>query len=177
MPQAQVKKIKSLWERCDDFVDCPKVFTKEDAIQRKYVLKEYLSKVGQTEDDFVIDYKPVLVEEFDLQEQITEQAKGTDLKSLIAQVIRTGDATILEQRQASYGDISDMPTDALDAHNAILIGQQALDSLDDKLKAGKDIDAIAGMSKEDIETYVQSLVDERLKTTQSTEVNKESEVN
>lgn len=148
----------NLWQRNDDFVDVPKSFTKDDQIRKVYVLKEYLSKVGSTEDDFIVDLKPVLVDEYNVQEQITEQAKGTDLKSLIAQVLRTGDSSILEQRHGSYADLTNMPKDCMSAQNEILKGKDALSSLPDDLKKGKDISSIASMSETDIKAYIDSVI-------------------
>lgn len=136
-------------------------FSKKDSIQETYTLVEYLQSHGETEDDFVIGMKPVLVSKVDLQAQIEEQAKGTDLKSLIAQVLRTGDESLLNQRNVSFGDATLYPRDAMEAQNVILKGQASLESLPDDLKS-KGVESILNMTREELDAYIQKLIDAKV---------------
>lgn len=140
--------------RTDGYVDKPVVF--DNPIQKTYVHKQVVEKTGESEDEFVILEKPVLVSEVNLQKQIDEQAIGTDLKSLIQMVLRTGDDSFLNQKQGSYVDITGFPTDSIEAHNAIIQGQAALNNLDPKLKE-KGLDSLVGMTKQEIKAYIEDL--------------------
>ena len=55
-----------------------------NSIQETWVHKQVVRKIGDGEDDFIIEEKPVLTDRVDLQKQIQEQAKTTDLKALLA---------------------------------------------------------------------------------------------
>jgi len=141
--------------RCDDYVDVPVDFT--NPVVNRWIHKQVVKITGETEDDFILEEKPVLVESIDIQKEINAAAKGADLKSMIIQVLRTGDDSILNQREAEYADITNAPIDAMSAHNLLIQGQETLDNLNPALKA-KGLDSILHMTKEDIETFVKDII-------------------
>lgn len=59
-----------------------------NSIQEKWIHKQVVVKTGDSEDDFVIEEKPVLVDRIDLKKRIQEEAKTTDLKYLLKQFYR-----------------------------------------------------------------------------------------
>ena len=75
-------------------------------IQEKWIHKQVCVKVGEGEEDFVIEEKPFKIDEINIQKSIQEEAKTTDLKYLLKQLLATGDESILNQRQGFYGDIT-----------------------------------------------------------------------
>lgn len=143
--------------RTDGFIDTPRTFGKN--IQETWVLKQVIKPTCDNpgEDDFVLDQKPFKLGEEDIDERMNEEAKGTDLKSLINMVIRTGDASILNQRQGVYIDVTDMPTDTLTAKNAIIQGKNV---------GGESFDTIGSMTKDEIDKYINDIVAKRLGNTQ-----------
>lgn len=143
--------------RCDDFVD--KGVDYSNPIVKKYVHKQFVIITGDGEDDFIIDEKPVLIEEYNQDKEIAKQAKGTDLKSLVLQCARTGDFSPLDAHPGVYADITGYPEDTIVAHNNIIKGQEVLESLPDGLK-GKSLEELANMSAEEIVDYVKGLVKE-----------------
>lgn len=133
----------------DDGVDC------SNPIQEQWILKEKIVKTGDGDDDWFVDLVPVKVGETNLDEQIHEQAKGTDLRSLIAQCVRSGDTELagLNVRSGNYIDITGYPDNTIDALNAIRDGQIALDGLPAELKA-KGVENVISITKADIEKMI-----------------------
>lgn len=133
--------------RCDGYVDKGNDFS--DSIVRKYVHKQVVQKTGDTEDDFILVEKPVCVEEYDIHKQIQEEAVGTDLKSLIAQVMRTGDESILNKKVGAYADITQYPNDSIEAHNQLIKAEEARRKLPKKLR-DMPVEELLKLSKEEI---------------------------
>lgn len=142
--------------RCDDYVD--KGVDYSNPIQEKWIHKQVVKITGESEDDFVIEEKPVLLEKVNFVKRIQEEAKGTDLKSLVLQVMRTGDYSLLENGKGSFVDITGYPDDPIEAHNAIRDGQVVLENLPDGLKQ-KSVEELANMTPEEISDYVKGIVD------------------
>ena len=65
--------------------------------------------------------EPVLKEngEFDIQDYIQSFYEDCDLYHLLAKVARTGDISLLNQKQGVYADISNMPDNIHDAQQAV----------------------------------------------------------
>ena len=65
--------------------------------------------------------EPVLKEngEFDIQDYIQSFYEDCDLYHLLAKVARTGDRSLLNQKQGVYADISNMPDNIHDAQAAV----------------------------------------------------------
>lgn len=150
--------------RTDNFIDTGSIC--DNPIQEKWIMKEVVVKTGDGEDDWYIDLKPVKIDEINLQKEIHEAAKGTDLKSLILQVLRTGDESLLNQREGAYIDITGYPTDTIEAHNQIISAQKELDSLSDEAKSilAKNGYSVNGLTKEDIMSYINEAINAKTQT-------------
>lgn len=137
------------YARVDGFEDKGTDFS--DSHVKVFIHKQVVKKTGDGEDDFVIEEKPQLVEEYDLHKRIQEEAKGTDLKSMLAQVLRTGDDTILNQKKgaAFFGDITKMPQDSIEAHNRIIRAEKLRSKLPEELRKLSTEDLLK-MSSDDI---------------------------
>lgn len=121
-----------------------------DSIVRDYVHKQVVVKTGEGEDDWVLDEKPVMVREHDINKEIQEEAKKNNLKALITQVLRTGDESLLIQRPtAQFGDVSNLPEDLIEAKQRADAAAKIMGNLPESLK-GKTADELLSMSNEDI---------------------------
>lgn len=129
-------------------------------IKKTYIHKDVVKITGDTEDDFIIEQKPVLVDEVNVQKQIDEAAKGADIKSLVAKALQTGDESILNQREVSYGDASQIPTSPIEAHNLARDVEKIRASLPDDLKNIDDA-TLMQVSKEDIAKIVEAEIAKR----------------
>lgn len=58
-------------------------------------------------------------EEWQVQKEIESYADGCDVNSLIKRFESTGDSNVLNSRKGFYADVSDMPNDLIDVHNAL----------------------------------------------------------
>lgn len=138
---------KSQFLRVDDFnpaVDC------SDPILRKWIHKQVVKKTGSGEDDFIIEEKPVLVEEVNIQKSIDEESKTTDLKYLLKQLMLTGDESILNKKQGFYGDITAYQT-AIEDHSGMVTPEVI--TLPQELKS-LTIDELASLSDKQIAEYI-----------------------
>lgn len=148
--------------RTDGYID--KGTDCSNPIQETWIHKQVIVKTGEGEDDWVIEEKAVLVDSINIDKEIQARAVGTDLKSLLKQVLRTGDDSCLHVHPEQKGlvDLTQYPTDSIQAHNAIIAGQAALDSLPQDLK-DKGLDSVVNMTADEIKAYVDALVAEKLK--------------
>ena len=112
----------------DKGVDC------SNGIVERWIHVEAHKSTGKSDEEFVIYHKPKCIERFDINKRIHEEAKGTDLKSLIQQVLRTGDETLLNQKQGNFVDITGYPSNTMDAMNNLVRGQDILGSLPEDMK-------------------------------------------
>lgn len=149
------KKVVNQFLRVDDFnpgVDF------SDSIQEKWIHKQVVKVVGDSEDDFIIEEKPVLVDRIDLHKQIQEEAKTTDLKSLLKQLLAqgitnpTGDEPELNGRPGFYGDITGIQ-EAIATGAPLTTPEQVRATLPDELK-GLTSAQIASMNDMEIIKYV-----------------------
>lgn len=122
-----------------------------NSIQEKWIHKQVVVKTGDSEDDFVIEEKPVLVDRIDLKKRIQEEAKTTDLKYLLKQFLQTGDESILNQREGFYGDITGVQN--LIEGGEFVSAEQVKESLPSDF-AGLTAEQIASMSDKDIASYI-----------------------
>lgn len=141
-----------------------------------WIHKKVSVSTGDGEDDFVIIEKAKKIDEYDIDKLIQENAKGADLKSLIEQVLRTGDESLLHQREGMSADVSAMPSDLFQTMDIIKAGKVARDNIPVGLvpaaKSFDDVkkndDALINMSKEEIIKYYNSLLKSPEKTGEPT---------
>ena len=136
-------------QRCDGFDDkgCPI----GNEIREKWIHKKIPKQIGDTEDDYVLIEKAVKIETANIQKEIEQQAAGCpSIRQLIADFNETGDESVFNKHELTYGDASDMPTDL---HEAIKI-------VNDAKEKGMNLgdDKILSMSKSDIEKLIDAAV-------------------
>lgn len=150
----------SQFERQDDFnpgIKC------DNPIQEKWIHKQVVKKTGETEDDFILEEKPVLIDSVDIHKSIQEEAKTTDLKYLLKQLLQTGDESVINKKQGFYGDVS-----MFDEGHSLNREKIDLESIKQKLPEEfrkLSDEELAKLSDEDIIKYYQSKIEQvRAKT-------------
>lgn len=135
----------------------------DNPIIKTFIHKQVVKKVGDSEDDFILDEKPVLIDEVNIQKRIDEEAKSTDLKYLLSVLLLrngtiTGDEPELNVRKGSYGDITEI-------QKSLESGQfNSPDQLKAKLPQelqDLSIEDLCNMSDEDIVKYISSVRDSK----------------
>lgn len=149
---------KSQWEREDDYNPGHDF---SNSIQEKWIHKQVVVRTGDGEDDWIIDEKPVKIDEIDLHKSINEEAKTTDLKYLLKQLLLTGDESILNQRPGFYGDITAIQA-GLEGQ-VMPSAQQIKESLPEELKK-LSVEQLATMSDEDIVAYFKKVREETVES-------------
>lgn len=143
-------EIKNAFIRCDDYVDKGRDFS--DSIVKEYVLVDAVKHLNPNDpEDFIIVKVPKLVRTYDMSKEINEAAKGTDLKSLVMNIIRTG------------GDISQFDIANCSCGDASMIANDSIDPLAEATEAVKGVDKeILQMTPEQFEAYIQNAVNQAL---------------
>lgn len=147
---------KSQWEREDDYNPSHDY---SNSIQEKWVHKQVVVKTGVSEDDFILEEKPVKIDEIDLHKQINEEAKTTDLKYLLKQFLMTGDESILNKRPGFYGDVTTIQQ-SIETGQQIITPSQIKATLPDEFK-NLSVEQLAMMSDEDIVSYFKKVREEQ----------------
>ena len=151
------EKIKNNWIRSDGFNPSIKC---DDPIVRKYTHKQYVVSVGDTEDDFVLDEKPVLIDEYNIQKRIQEEAKETDLKSLLSKLLlQNGEITGMEPelnvKKGFYGDITGVQKVIADK-GAFVSPESIASALPEEFR-DLSVEELASMTDQEIIDYVKSI--------------------
>lgn len=139
---------KNQFCRVDDFNPSVK---SDEQFQEHWIHKQVVRKTGDSEDDFVIEEKPVLIEKVNIFKQIQEEAKTTDLKELLRQFALTGDESVFNQRQGFYGDVTQIQVSIEDG-NPIRTPEQIKAMLPAELQK-LSVEQLATMTDEDIISY------------------------
>ena len=130
----------------------------DNPIVEKWIHKDIVNKTGSGEDDFIIDQKPVKVDEVDIQKSIDEEAKTTDLKYLLKQLLLTGDESFLNKRPGFYGDITGIQNH-VDGASRFVSPEDIKASLPEELKS-LSVEELAKMSDQDIIGYFNKVREE-----------------
>lgn len=119
-------------------------------------------EVGPSGDstDFVIKKKPVKVDEYHLNKEIAERAKGNDLKSIVARCEKTGDLSELNSRKVVFGDGVLTPRTLGDAFEKAEEGASYMDGL--SKEEMQHIYDLSKMSKSELDAYIKQRVDEQI---------------
>lgn len=130
-------------------------------IMKRWIHKQKVVTTGETEDDWHLEEVPVLIEEYDIQKAIDEASKGADLQSMIMQVLRTGDESFLNTNPGFNGDITNIPTDPIEAHNLAKSVKDLQAALPGDL-SGMNVEEVLGLDKAGIEAYLSDLVNKAM---------------
>lgn len=109
--------------------------------------------------DFVVHKVPVLVESYHLSKVLQERAKGADLKSIIARCERTGDFSVLQQKEAVYGDAYAQPVSLSDALEEGVKTSQFIDSL--SAEERERYIKLAKMNESEFADYISKLYEQK----------------
>lgn len=122
-----------------------------------------------------VPYKtPVLIEEFDMHKKIQAYADDTNLALLVKKAISTGDTSILNNHKGDYLDVTDIPTDRVDAVNK---SRELSKKAGDVAAAlGSSSSALLEMSKDELDVLIQQHVEKILGSQKpATETGKDGE--
>lgn len=147
MSENQVKsKIK--FARCDGINTPGADFS--SSVVKDYIHKQIVVRTGDGEDDWYLDEVPACIGEHDIHKEIQEEARKCNLKALIAQVLRTGDESLLHQKDVvQFGDVTGVPTDIITAQKMAANAARITGNLPDSLK-GKTYDELMAMNPKDL---------------------------
>lgn len=138
---------RSQWMREDDFNPSSRF---DNQFQEHWIHKDVVRVTGDTEDDFVIEQKAVLIDKVNIFKSIQEEAKTTDLKELLRQFALTGDESIFNKRQGFYGDVTGIQK--VLAGDSMPSAEVIKESLPEEFK-DLSVEEIANMTDKDIVEY------------------------
>lgn len=110
--------------------------------------------------DFVIDKRPVKVDSYHHNKVVAERCKGQDLESIISKLQRTGDVSLINQKEVIYGDDTIRPHTLGEALEKKVLSEIFLDSLSEEKKS--ELLKVSKMSKDELDAYIKKIVDERI---------------
>jgi len=145
----------------------------DNPIQETWIHKQVVKRTGDSEDDWIIEEKPVMTDSVDIHKSINEEAKTTDLKYLLKQLLQTGDESVLNRRQGFYGDVSMFG----EGHSLSERSKIDLEAIKKQLPVdmikGLSDEEIASITEKDLIDYYQAKIEEVKK--KESEVKKEPE--
>lgn len=162
---------RNQWMREDDFNPTSKF---DNQFQEHWVHKQVVKITGDTEDDFVIEEKPVLIDKVNIFKSIQEEAKTTDLKELLRQFALTGDESIFQKRKGFYGDVTGI--------QKVLAGEEVASAETIKAALPEEfknlsVEQIASMTDDDIVKYFKQVRAQREQKEEVKPVESEKEEN
>lgn len=124
----------------------------DDKMSSFELVEAYIAGPTKEDTDFVTFKKPKLVESWHQNKRVREEAKGMDLKSVIGRFQKTGDISLLQPREAVYGDESLFPASRSDQLQKAKETERYLDSLSaaDKEKFIN----LAKLTKDEFRAYI-----------------------
>lgn len=148
MSEKQEAKSKIKFARCDGVVTAGVDYS--DSVVKDYIHKQVVVRTGEGEDDWHLEEVPACVGEHDIHKEIQEEAKRCNLKALIAQVLRTGDESLLHQKDVvQFGDATVVPEDIIAAQKMARRAQVITGNLPDSLK-GKSYEELMAMDPKEL---------------------------
>lgn len=140
-----------------------------DKTRKVYVFVPYSEQVGDDPENVVIKYKPVLKEEYDINEYVASFADDVGIQNILKKMSISGDKSLLNQthREAlcpdgglePIQDYSNVPTSKTEAFNAVAAGVAAFDTLPDDLKGKMSMAQFVQLfGQEEFDNYVKTLV-------------------
>lgn len=101
-------------------------------------------------DDEIRDFKVVDTEKEDRQAYIDSFADDCGVLNVLKKYSLTGDATLLQQREAIYADISDIPADELNVAKVQAAADNSLGKLNQLLGTNYSAEEFAKLSTEEL---------------------------
>ena len=144
----------------------------DDTMESYQLIDAYIPGPTKDDTDFVTFKKPKLIDKWKQNKRVAAESKGMDLKSIIARVQKTGDASILSPREVVYGDERLVPKSKSDQMQQAINTEKFLDSLSASKK--EELIRVSKLSKEEYAAYLKSEF-QKLYPTRKEEKKKEGE--
>ena len=134
------------------------------------VLVPYSTQVGDDPENVVIRFKPVIKNEYDLQEYIASFADDVGIQNILRKMSITGDKSILNQTHRDplcpdgglepIQDYSNVPKNKTEAFNAVAAGVAAFDELPEDLKGKMSLAQFVQLvGQDEFDAYIKKVVD------------------
>lgn len=118
-----------------------------------YERRQVIRKIGEGEEDFVIEEKPVVSLKVNRQAYISKDADDVGVLNILKKVRLSGDASLLDQTGARYTDAlqdyTDIPGDVGEALKAIQKGATSFEGMK-AILGDVTFEELANMSPEDL---------------------------
>lgn len=115
-----------------------------DKTRQEVVLVPYSTQVGDDPENIVLQYKPVVKNEYDIQEYIESFADEVGIQNILKKLSLSGDKSLLNQTHREplcpegglepVQDYSNVPGSKTEAFNSVIKGVNAFDNLPEDLK-------------------------------------------
>lgn len=114
-------------------------------------------------DDTTRDFKVVATDKEDRQAYIDSFKDDCGVMNVLKKYALTGDTTLLSQREAFYGDISDLPVDELNVGQASEVASSSLDKLNKLLGTEYTAEQFAALSQDELAALINSAIPQEKK--------------
>ena len=157
----------------------PKRKFEEDPDIVHFYEKDVVKKIGDGEDDFVVDKKVVEYERYNLSDYVQSHSNDVGVKNMIAKAIRNGESAdyVLSEKfkspQKGFVDQTEIEKALTDPDMFSKKVAQAVDKIPGDIKKSKTPREIAKMSDAEIEAYIDGLIEKKF--AKKSEVKNESE--
>lgn len=108
--------------------------------------------------DEIRDFVVVEGDKEDRQAYIDSFADDCGVYNVLKKYSLTGDASLLNQHEGFYGDISDIPTDELNPDKLVNDASSSIDKLNQLLGTSYTAEEFASLTSEQLETLISSVV-------------------
>lgn len=149
----------------DEFFITPKGIDDDDIVE--YEVRQVVKKVGEGEEDFVLEDKCFEVSRVNRQAWIAKDAGDVGILNIIDKVQRSGDVTLFNQTHGvvpeGLQDYTGIPDNLGDAVNALKTGANSFEGLK-AIFGDVSFDTLANMSADEMNQYLQNYVNSKTPT-------------
>ena len=143
------------------------IFQKDfDEFYIDYELKQVVKKVGDGEDEFIIEDK-VIEHKRDIRQEINAQADQVGVYNLMKRVALTGDDSLMPEPMPKTGvtsDYTNVPDNLLDADLLAKQRKAEFDALPDSIKKGRSFEQfVSSFTQDEFNVWLKSLAPEKEK--------------
>lgn len=114
-------------------------------------------------DDKTRDFIVVASDKEDRQAYIDSFKDDCGVMNVLKKYALTGDTSLLSQREAFYGDISDLPVDELNVNQASEQAAGSLDKINQLLGTNYTAEEFAALSQEELANLINSVIPQEKK--------------
>lgn len=168
---SEKKKVNSCFAPIPD--DCRPVPCEEPVYEttiKEYFLVPYSEQVGDDVNNVVLKYKPLLKNEYDLNDYIQSFSDDVGIQNIIKKLALSGDTSLLNQTGREplckdgglepIQDYSNAPRSKVEAYNSVLAGVNAFDNLPEDLKGKMSLTQFVELfGQEQFDSYIKGLIE------------------